>query len=112
MPGLHSRVITAADSILRAAADEADSFITQATENLHEAKTYYRQATTREEYVRENMRKEIDILDKRAREVWIAEERYNNSCKLDKCKKCTKFLCFHVALSVFFLSLLFRFEMS
>ena len=66
---------------------EADSFINQATENLKEAKNYYRKATKNEEFYRQRLAEEETILEKRNREVWMAEERYNSSCTLDQCKK-------------------------
>lgn len=75
------------DTLLKAAAVEADSFINQATENLKEAKNYYRKATKNEEFYREKLEEEKAIMDKRNKEVWMAEERYNNSCQLDDCKK-------------------------
>ena len=66
---------------------EADSFINQATENLKEAKNYYRKATKNEEFYRQRLAEEETILEKRNREVWMAEERYHSSCTLDQCKK-------------------------
>jgi len=79
------------DTLIKAAAIEADSFIHQATENLKEAKNYYRKATKNEEFYRQKLHEEEEILEKRNREVWLAEQRYNSSCTLDQCKK-SKFL--------------------
>lgn len=87
LPGIHNQVLKAVDTLLKAAATEADSFIHQATENLKEAKNYYRMATKNEEYYRQKLDEEEKILDKRNREVWLAEQRYNSSCQLDECKK-------------------------
>ena len=75
------------DTLIKAAATEADSFIHQATENLKEAKNYYRKATKNEEYYRQKLDEEEKILDKRNREVWLSEQRYNGSCEQDQCKK-------------------------
>ena len=75
------------DTLLKAAATEADSFIHQATENLKEAKNYYRKATRNEEFYRQKLEDEEKILNKRNREVWMAEQRYNSSCELEDCKK-------------------------
>lgn len=82
------------DTLIKAAAMEADSFINQATENLKEAKNYYRKATKNEEFYRQRLAEEETILEKRNREVWMAEERYNSSCTLDQCKK-SKLLSLH-----------------
>ena len=75
------------DTLLKAAATEADNFIHQATENLKEAKNYYRKATKNEEYYRQKLADEEEILDKRKNEVWLAEQRYNSSCQLDECSE-------------------------
>ena len=95
LPGIHDQVLKAVDTLLKAAATEADSFINQATENLKEAKNYYRKATKNEEYYRQKLEEEAKILDKRNREVWLAEQRYNSSCQLDECRKSRLFSLFN-----------------
>lgn len=87
LPGIHKQVLSAVDTLLRAAAVEADNFIQQATENLKEAKNYYRKATKNEEFYRQKLADEQTILDKRIREVWLAEQRYNSSCEVKECAK-------------------------
>lgn len=87
------------DTLLKAAASEADSFIHQATENLKEAKNYYRKATKNEEYYRQKLTGEEQILNKRNREVWMAEQRYNSSCQLKQCSK-SRLLFFHSGIAL------------
>ena len=89
LPGIHKEVLSAVDTLLRAAAVEADNFIQQATENLKEAKNYYRKATKNEEFYRQKLADEQTLLDKRIREVWLAEQRYNSSCEEKECAKST-----------------------
>lgn len=87
LPGIHDKVLSAVDTLIKAAATEADNFIHQATDNLKEAKNYYRKATKNEEYYRQKLDEEENILNERNREVWLAEQRYNSSCKLNQCTK-------------------------
>ncbi|EDO40832.1 predicted protein [Nematostella vectensis] len=87
LQSINQNVTAAVENLVKAAAEEADSFILQANDNLREAKGYYRKASKNEQFFREKLDSESAILEEREREVWSAEERYNNSCQLGHCKK-------------------------
>ena len=80
-------VTMATKKLLKNAADEADTFIAQAQENLKEAKAYYRKATDSETMYRQKIDEQKALFRKREKEVWTAEEKYNTSCQLGHCKK-------------------------
>lgn len=77
----------ATQKILKDVADEADTFIAQAQDNLKEAKVYYRKATDSEATYREKLEEQKVLFRKREKEVWKSEEKYNSSCHLGHCKK-------------------------
>ena len=87
MPGIYAEVTRQVQNLVQDAANEAESFISQATVNLNEAKSYYRHATKNEEVLRDELKQEKVLVKKREQEAWLAQERYNNSCQMDHCDK-------------------------
>jgi len=73
--------------VLKKAALEADNFIEQAHDNLKEAKIFYRKSTKIESELRDKLDNIKAVFRKREKNVWQAEEKFNNSCKLGHCNQ-------------------------
>ena len=69
------------------AADEAERYMKEASRNYHQANVYNDEAATKEKKYQELLNEKEVKIDEDNRELFIAEERFNRTCKQEHCEK-------------------------
>ena len=87
IPEVIPQVVKRVDAIFAAAAEHAQGYMKEASKNFQKANVYHNEALAKEQKYKEMLDEMESNLEVDDRDLFVAEERFNRTCKEEQCDK-------------------------
>ena len=87
IPEVIPQVVKRVHAIFATAADHAQGYIKEASKNFQKANVYHNEVLAKEQKYKEMLDEVESNLEVDDRDLFVAEERFNRTCKEEQCDK-------------------------